>query len=201
MVRAMRRFTVRFLVCLSVPGGLSGCAGTSPPVRFYALEAAGPAAPLARRPELAIGLGPVLLPETLDRPQLVVRLAPFRVELAEFHQWAGNLGADLARLLGERLGGHLGTQRLFLHPWPRHRDLQAQVRVEVTRLEGNPGGAARLSGHWTLLDGAGRQERSLAAFDLQEPVAGSEMQDLVAAYSRLAERLAEHIARGLLAAD
>jgi uncharacterized lipoprotein YmbA len=187
----------RLPLALAAVLALSGCAGTSPPTHFYALDSAGGAQALARLPDLSLGLGPIVLPDTLDRPQIVTRAGPYRLKLAEFHRWAGDLKGDLARTLAQRLSARLGTERLFLHPWPRHRQPTLQVRIDVLRLEGRPGGEAELSGNWTLLDGEGRQERYLEAFDLRESVSGTEFRDLVAAYSRLSDRLADRIAQGV----
>ena len=170
-----------------------GCAGTSPPTHFYTLEATGPAPPVADMPRLALGLGPIVLPDTLDRPQIVSRGAPYSVELGEFNRWAGNLKAEVGRLMAGRLMASLGTDRVFLHPWPRHRELDRQVRVDVLRFDGRFGGEAKLEGTWTLLDGEGRRELKVEAFSLHHGVAGTEYSDMVAAMSALAARLADRI--------
>lgn len=172
----------------------AGCAGTSPPTNFYTLESVSTPPALAALPELSLGLGPLLLPDTLDRPQIVTRKSAYSLELAEFHHWAGDLKADLGRLMGHRLMELLGTERVYRHPWPRHRRLDYQVRIDVLRFDGRLGGEAQLSGTWSLLDGAGRRELHLQAFALQETAAAPEYRDLVAALSTLADRLAEQIA-------
>jgi len=179
---------------------LAGCAGTSPPTYFYSLEGGSiaQAPPLAAMPELDLGLGPIALPDTLDRPQMVSRGERHRVELAEFHRWAGELRADMGRLMAARLMQRLGTQRLSLHPWPRQRRLDRQVRVEVLRFDGRLGGEALLKGNWTLLDGRGERELLVEGFALSEPVGGAEYADMVDAQSRLSNRLADAIAEGIV---
>ncbi len=172
----------------------AGCAGTSVPTNFYVLESVSTAPALTVLPELSLGLGPVLLPDTLDRPQIVTRKAAYSLDLAEFHHWAGDLKANLGRIMGHRLMGLLGTDRISLYPWPRHRQLDYQVRVDVLRFDGQLGGEAHLSGIWVLLDGTGRRELHLQFFSLQETTAAPEYRDLVAAMSTIASRLAEQIA-------
>jgi uncharacterized lipoprotein YmbA len=186
----MQRFSIAALMLVLA----AGCAGTSPPTNFYTLESVSAPPALAALPELSLGLGPVLLPDTLDRPQIVIRKAAYSLELAELHHWAGDLKANLGRLMGHRLMALLGTERVSLYPWPRHRQLDYQVRIDVLRFDGQLGGEAQFSGTWALLDGAGRRELHLQAFSLQETAAGAQYRDLVAALSGLANRLAEQIA-------
>jgi len=188
---------LRLMLILMAVLLLAGCAGTSPPTHFYALETADAPVKVASMPELSLGLGPVILPDTLDRPQIVARTAAFRVELAEFHRWAGDLNANLSRLLVGRLMGALGTDRVFLHPWARHRKLDYQARVDLLRFDGNLGGEAELTGTWTLLDGDGRRELYLEAFSIKGRVSGAEHRDMVATLSALAVQLADRIATGV----
>jgi uncharacterized lipoprotein YmbA len=188
----------RLLLSLLAALLAAGCAGTSPPTHFYALETATAPATIAVMPELSLGLGPVMLPDTLDRPQIVSRNGLYRLDLAEFHRWAGDLKANLSRLLAVRLMGALGTDRVFLHPWARHRKLDYQVRVDILRYHGTLGGEAELTGTWTLLDGDGRRELYLEAFDLKARSGGAEYRDMVATLSTLAGQLADRVAAGVV---
>ena len=84
---------------LALALSLSGCAGISPPTQFYTLADPGavssPVAPASVRSNAAIGVGPLRLPAMLDRPQIVTRKDDNRVDLAEFHRWAGELDGAL----------------------------------------------------------------------------------------------------------
>jgi uncharacterized lipoprotein YmbA len=179
---------------------LSACAGTSPPTHFYLLEASTTAPTGQAVPGLSIGLGPVALPDTLDRPQIVTRSGGYAVDLGEFHRWAGNLKANMSRVIATRLMQRLGTERVYLHPWPSYRVLDHEISVDVLQFDGELGGSAVLSGSWTLLDGEGRRQLYLGAFDLREPTATGDHRAMVAAMSRLTERLADLIAAKLAAA-
>ncbi len=149
---------LRHLIAILTVVLTAGCAGTSPPTHFYVLESNTAPAKAAAMPELSLGLGPVVLPDTLDRPQIVLHDAAYRLELAEFHHWAGNLETNLGRLVTARLMAALGTDRVFPHPWPHQRQLDYQVRIDVLRFDGSLGGEAELAGTWTLLDGDGKRE-------------------------------------------
>jgi uncharacterized protein len=177
---------------------LGGCAGTSPSTHFYALEPAPVAAPVVAHPDLAVGLGPVTLPDSLDRPQILVRPGPYRRELSEFDRWAEDLKGNLTRVLGIRLSECLGSRRVFLYPWPSYRRLDRQVQVDLLTMVGRPGGQVELRGSWTLLDGEGQKELYLDPFDLHGAAAGKDYRDLVEALSALVDRLADRIAGALM---
>ncbi|MHC4918433.1 MAG: PqiC family protein, partial [Planctomycetota bacterium] len=50
-----------------------------------------------------VGIGPITLPQYLDRPQIVIRAAAGAVTLGEFDQWAESLQDGLSRVIGENL--------------------------------------------------------------------------------------------------
>src|SRR3569833_1627466 len=43
----------------------------------------------------SVAVGPVRVPEIVDRPQVVVRRGPNHVELAELHRWAQSLRTEI----------------------------------------------------------------------------------------------------------
>jgi uncharacterized lipoprotein YmbA len=65
----------------------TGCL-SSQPERFYALsDQRAAAAPVARFPGTVL-IAPVLIPDLIDRPQLVVRGADGRLDVLEHQRWA-----------------------------------------------------------------------------------------------------------------
>jgi len=140
-----------WLVLLGCALLLAGCARTAS-VSYYqlsALEAARPA-PVAEAGKMVIGIGPVRLPEYLDRPQIVARQSATRLQLADSHRWAEPLGENILRVLGENLSALLGTERILLHPWPTSRATDYQLLVEVLHFENESDGAARLVALWSV---------------------------------------------------
>ncbi len=103
---------------------LGGCAGT-PNSRFYLLEpltgAPGPEGTVPLDRAISIGLGPVTLPEYLDRPQIVTRTDRNTVLLAEFDRWAEPLSGNVSRTLAENL-------TYLLHERPRGTLSLARLR-------------------------------------------------------------------------
>ena len=131
---------------------LAGCARTTP-VSYYQLsaqEAVRPAPASAEAGKMVLGIGPVRLPEYLDRPQLVTRLTPNRLQLADSHRWAEPLAENISRVMRENLSALLGTDRILLHPWPASRGTDYQLLAEVLHFENESDGAARLVALWSV---------------------------------------------------
>jgi uncharacterized lipoprotein YmbA len=93
------------------------------------LEATSQAAPAARGP--AIGVGPVVLPRYLDRPQIVTHASSYEVSVAEFERCAEPLEVNFTRVFAENLASLIPTDRLAMFRWPRSIPIDYQVPLEV----------------------------------------------------------------------
>jgi uncharacterized lipoprotein YmbA len=133
---------------------LAACA--TPPSNFYVLT---PMAEAAGRTDglhggtLALGLGPVVFPQFLDRPQIVARDGTNRLSVDEFHRWGGSLQDDFVRVWGENLAALLDTSRIVVFPTEVRTPLDFRVLATVLGFEGVPGGEAVLKVRWTVIDG------------------------------------------------
>jgi uncharacterized lipoprotein YmbA len=178
---------------------LAGCV-TSPPVRFYILTAlsekpvSAPGSPALSN--LAIGVGPVTLPEYLDRPQIVTRAAETRLAVAEFDQWAAPLEDDFARVLAENLTVQVPTDRVAISPWSRSTSIDYQVLVEATRFDAAANGEVVLLARWRLLDADGK-ELAMKRTRLTAAAGTHNYAATVTAMSRVLEELGEEIAMAL----
>ncbi|HLA39624.1 MAG TPA: PqiC family protein [Candidatus Glassbacteria bacterium] len=131
---------------------LAGCARTQQ-ASYYQLsplETSGNGPITGGAGELVLGIGPVLLPEYLDRPQFVTRLTANRLHLADSQRWAEPLGENMAWVLGENLSALLGVERILLYPWPVSKAADYQLLVEVLHFENESDGAARLVVRWSV---------------------------------------------------
>lgn len=141
-----------WLVLLACTLLITGCARTAP-VSYYQLsaqEAAAHPASATEAGKMVLGIGPVRLAEYLDRPQIVTRLTPNRLQLADNHRWAEPLGENIPRVLGENLSALLGTERILLHPWPTSRATDYQLLVDVLHFENESDGAVRMVALWSV---------------------------------------------------
>jgi len=184
--------------------GLTCCLGTSRPARFYTLQpldAAGGPAPTS--PETTLAVGPVELPDYIDRPQIVTRSGSNELVIAEFERWGGALDRQIDGALVGALRGRLAPsaiavvpQRSVVRPGTPYR-----VLVSVTRFDGAPGQSVILQARWELRVRKDGKEESLGVRDqsVVETVEGSDYDALVAAMQRAVVRLGQQMGDGLLA--
>jgi len=200
MGRVLFRFLVVTLAVLL--WALGGCVnlgkGTQQTTRFYVLYSL--SSPVtgteAARPkrDLAIGVGPVELPQYLNRSQIVTRASRSELQVAEFARWAEPLEENLARVLAENLSILLSTDRIAVYPWKRWTPIDYQVTVDVTRFDGQPGGDVSLRARWTVLGDDGKKVLIRKQSNFSEPAGTLEYRDLVSAQSRMIAELSRQIA-------
>ena len=115
---------------------LAGCSGSAP-TRFYVLsilpQSAQQAANAGRN--LAVGVGPVELPEYLDIPQIVTRTGQNELNLADFDKWGEPLKDNANQVLAENLAVLLPSKQVHTYPWKRSSALDYQVVVKITRFD------------------------------------------------------------------
>lgn len=141
---------------------LGGCA-TSPPSRFYTLTPL-PEAERARAEidggGLSVGIGPVVFPQYLDRPQLVVRDGSNRLRVEEFNRWGGTVQDDFLRVWGENLSHLLDTSRVVIFPSESRMPLDFRITAEVVTFAAQQGSEVLLKVRWAVMDD--RLEEALA---------------------------------------
>lgn len=184
------------LIILSSGIWLSGCAGTSPPARFYTLSAMGVAdtgGTGAAAPDAGIGVGPLSLPDYLDRQQIVVRSGRNEIQIAEYHLWAGSLQDEMLRVLAANLALLLASERVYAFPWSRSHLVAYTVPVRISEFDGSLNGKVLLRAQWTVIDSS-RRALATRESNIEETVEGFEYAALAAAHSRALEGLAREIA-------
>ncbi|HUN67853.1 MAG TPA: PqiC family protein [Burkholderiales bacterium] len=131
----------------------SGCS-SAPPVRFYVITPLATQAATAPAPGPRVVVAVVRLPDYLDRPQLVTRSGDNRLQLEEFHQWGGDLGKDLTRVMAENLSQLLGSDAVVAAPHTLRMRPDYRVAVEVLRFERGGDARVHLTAKWWLQRGA-----------------------------------------------
>ena len=176
---------------LSIAAALA-FAGCSAPEVYYRLSADGPAPTNASG--IALGVGPIVLPDYIDRGELVFQSEANRFEVPYEQRWAGTLRETTTRVLGTNLARRLGTGNLHLYPWEPGTPLRYQVRVEVRQFHAMSGGDAILQCAWRIEDKQSGAVVVRKAGNFTEPVRGDGYEAVVAAESRLLSQLAAAIA-------
>jgi len=178
-----------------------GCA-SSESAKFYTLS------PLATTGEvrsekkgaatdLAIGIGPVRLPEYLVRKEIVTRTDANKIELGEYDLWGGSLQDDFSRTLLENLSLLLAGQQLSLYLWPGMGAVDYRVGMEVTRFDGIRGGDVILIAAWAIREGQSNKVVTVQNSRIQEPTGAQSYEAMVGGMSRALSRLSREIAEAI----
>jgi uncharacterized lipoprotein YmbA len=132
------------------------------PARYYVL-AAEPAASDPARPAVAVlGVGPVRLPEYLDRREIVTRVGPVRLEAASADRWAAPLDVLFASALAEDLRTALPAGEVLPWPWPVGASPEWAISVDVVRFDAEDGTAV-LEARWIVRRGTAIARRGSTA--------------------------------------
>jgi uncharacterized lipoprotein YmbA len=146
----------------------------------------------------SVAVGPVSVPEIVDRPQIVVRTGPNQVFIDEFHRWGSPLRDGIARGIAGNLAGLLGAQ-VSVFPHPTSSAAKYRAAVDVMVFDSTPGDSAALDAVWGIR-GAGGGAIGSGRTTVRETVPDDSYASLVAAHSRALEKLSGDIAdaiRGL----
>lgn len=189
----------RLLFSTLLPGVLlfilAGCSfnlgggGTLEETRFYLLESTVETeeflSAVTMERNLVIGIGPVVFPSYLSRPQMVIRVSESQVRLAEFDHWAEPLEENFTRILIKNMTALYPAMRWIPFLRSGEEDVDYRVAGEVLRFDGNPGGKVVLLINWKIFSPDGTiLVQHLSQFE--ETVEGEEIKDLVMVMSRAA---------------
>ena len=190
----MRATALTGTVCV-ITAFLTACA-TPPPTRFYTLTAT--AAPAATPSALVVAVGPVTVPATVDRPEIVVSAGRNELIPADFHRWASPLQDNFSRVIAEDLGLILGSPRVGRFPPALGVDADYRVFVDVRSFNSTLGEAAAIDAMWTvrrMKDKKTLSGRTVA----RESTADGSYQALAAAHSQAAAKMSRDIADAIAA--
>ena len=193
------RFNLHGIVVLSLLAmTLTGCFGTSQPSRFYTLSSPAQTQPntAPAGPLVPVAVGPVSVPDYLDRQEIVTRISQNEMRVNDFERWAGSFGGNLSRAFIDDISTLLSPDGFSVMRWNPAMQVEApryRVAVEITRFDVTPGGAIDLEADWTLYG----RDRNIVLFrksDIRGNAAGKQFTDLVAAMSKAVEDLSREIA-------
>jgi uncharacterized lipoprotein YmbA len=195
--RALRsRLLPALLLCLG--------ACSSPRVSFYTLRSPAPAAsapapapaPSAAADDYRVMVGPVTLPDMVDRPQMVVRVGSHQMMLLDQHRWAEPLKSEIPLVIAGNLSKLLGTREVTVHPWNWNGGRSLRVRVDVQRFDSVPGDGAILEAYWSVAT-IGGSEIKTGRFSAHVPVQGPAYAALAEAHGKALEALSEELAAAI----
>jgi len=176
---------------------LAGCSSSTPPVTYYTLntmpdmqqEHLGAVA----ADSIAIGLGPVEFPKSLERPQIVTRKSQNRIEVSEFHRWASSLKGDFSRVLAKNISVLLPASRVAVYPWSDQFSPTYRVILDVEQFDGLLGEHVLLNVTWSVVDQTGANELVVKNSMIKKAISDKGYEALVAAESQALGTLSQAI--------
>ena len=175
-----------------------GCA-QSKPTRFYVihsmLDARSPGQHEGQ--DFFLAVGPVKIPNYLDRPQMVTRKGQSTLELAEFDNWAEPLDKNLSGAIAANLTVLLNTESIVSFPWPKAAKPKYQIMIEISRMDGTPGGKVVLDARWLILSVEEEKALLTRRSFIETPFPAADYDGFALAVSTAVETLSREIASAL----
>ena len=194
------------LLAFALSLALAGCFGTSRPSRFYTLEPLevrdGPGSTAT---DATLLVGPVELPDYVDRPQIVTRSGTNELVIAEFERWGGSLDKQISGSLVATLRDRLAARQIAVVPWKSaivSSGTPYRVTVSISRFDGVLGHSVVLQVRWELCMQSGGKVESLGVKEasVTEQINGPGYDSLVVAMQRALVNLGQQMADSIVAA-
>jgi len=180
---------------------LALCACATPAnLRYHTLTATSPPGTTAAGAvaEYRVAIGPVSVPEAIDRPQVVLRVAPTRYAIADAERWSAPLKREIPRVIAEDVGRRLPAARVAANFQYGGQDADYRVWIDVQRFESVPGESITLEAAWSVHNRAGARLHDARSLFV-EKVTAPGVAPLVAAHETALAALAREIAATLSA--
>ena len=193
-----RTFFTGIFIILSF---LAGC-GSSPPSRMYTLNSlaapkAADTAAVITKDFIVVGIGPLEIPDYLDRPQIVTRTSRNELKLAEFDLWGSPLASDISRSLAENLSSLLQGNGIAVLPWRVHIKSRYRMPVGIERFDVTPDSAVILKARWGVIEKDSTIPQIVRESVITRPLKGSQYSEIVAVMSEALNDLSKEMAAGI----
>jgi uncharacterized lipoprotein YmbA len=173
---------------------LAACVGApAPKEQYYTLSSPGLGATPPASDSPSIYVGPVTVPDAVDRPSMVFSTAPNQVDVSDDYRWAEPLKNAIPRVIGEVLSRELGTSRVLISRSASATPVDIRVAIEVQRLDSSLTDGATIDAVWSVknvANGKSRNGRSL----VHEAATAQGPAGIAAAHSAALERIGKEIA-------
>ena len=129
---------------------LTACSST-PKTHFFQLEEIRDQALTQVSQGVVVGIGPLTIPEYIDRPQIVARNKQGGFNLLEFNRWLEPIDSSIRRSLVVNLSNNLHSN--FIVALPRDDQQQAldlRLAVEIDQFVGQIDDTVRLEARWSI---------------------------------------------------
>ncbi len=186
----------KFIIVIALFTALSGC--SSPQSTFYVLNPV----PIKSRHviktvRLNIGLGPIVIPEYLQQPQMVTYVADNELMLNEFHRWAEPLQSNIVRVVQSDLSGLLPYIKFHKYPWRQSANIKYRVKVNISQFDMDNHNNSILRAKYEISLDKNGQKPFIKTVYYQTAVGSRQYRQLVACMNYNLAQLSHSIAKDL----
>ena len=174
---------------------VAAACGSTPKESYYTLSGTPSQLPASSTSAISVVVGPVAVPDAVDRSPMVLRTGPTQVDIDDFHRWAEPLKAGIPRAVADLLMRELGTPRVLAGRAASGTPVDYRIAIDVQRFDSSLSEGATLDAAWTITPAKGspRSGRTFA----QEAAPTRDHAGVAAAHRRALEKLAKDLAAGL----
>jgi uncharacterized lipoprotein YmbA len=127
---------------------IAGC-HSSPPKRFYVLDAIAGDHALVSQPGDPIQVAEINIPPSLDRQEMVREDAPDSLQISDVHRWGAPLADMIQNVLTQNLIHRLPAGRV-IPPRTAAPAGTHEITVDILKFERDSSGQVVLDGGWSL---------------------------------------------------
>jgi len=190
--------TLQFKLFLYMLAGslITGCFNQREATRYYTLGDTQPVSQTVGN--ILIALGPMEIPEYLNRQEIVIRKGETSLTMLRFDRWAEPLDVAVKRHLSDELNAQL--EYAFVFPFPALTGLEREYQVSgiISAFEADEDGNIRLTVRWGIIDknqiSVIRPRKSVYTTVIERP---DDIPAVAAGMTRLLDEFAADIAAGL----
>lgn len=176
---------------------LAACGSPAPREQYFTLAAPNPGTALPASDKPSVFVGPVSVPDAVDRAQMVLATGPHEVDISDDFRWAELLRNAIPRVVAETLGRELGTSRVLASRMAAGTPVDYRVAIEIRRFDSSLADGATIDALWTVTPGQGPARNGHSV--VHEPSASHDPAGVAAAHGRALERIARDIAQAIKA--
>jgi uncharacterized lipoprotein YmbA len=147
--------------------------------------------------KLIVGIGPINLPEYLQRLPIVYSMETNHLFLSSSDQWSEPLDRAISRVIADNLSRLDSSRYTMRFPWHLGTEPQLAIRISLIQLNRLSVDQAIIDTYWTLVNIKTRQVLHRARFSQRVFISEFSYVNLANAYSNLLAMLSNNISEVL----
>ena len=155
----MRLFLTTFFLLLLC----SGC--SSPKPSYYTLNAIPIPQSTLGSNAVRLMIGPVSLPDAVDKAHLVVNTTNNEIEVLKYDRWGGSLKADVGRVIAANLARELDISNIWNFSQNTQTNFDYQILIDVQNLQSKLGESVFVDVLWTIKPAASKNSELVKTSD------------------------------------